>query len=106
MIKQFANLDGFRCYKVKNRGDAAANDRLYIAPVYIIGLPGDVALLNKEMEVEEVKQDFSHGVKVPMPDREEPKRLTSNREASKRLKGECLEDDIYDKERQLKGNEV
>jgi len=49
MIKQFANLDGFRCYKVKNRGDNYG-DRLYIAPVYIIGLPGDVEMLNKEME--------------------------------------------------------
>jgi len=80
MIKQFANLDGFRCYKVKNRGDEAANDRLYIAPVYIIGLPGDVELLNKEMETAIVlKPDFSDGVKVPMTDEQ------------KKQKGECLE---------------
>ncbi len=49
MIKEFANLDGFRVYKVKNRGDKMG-DRLYIAPVYVIGLPGDIALLNKEIE--------------------------------------------------------
>ncbi len=78
MIKQFANLDGFRCYKVKNRGDSSG-DRLYIAPVYVIGLPGDVALLNKEMEVPIIKPDFSKGVKVPMTDEQ------------KKLKGECLE---------------
>ncbi len=95
MIKQFANLDGFRCYKVKNRGDSAANDRLYIAPVYVIGLPGDVELLNKEMETAIVlKPDFADGVKVPMTDEQ------------KKAKGECLEDDIFDKERQIKGNDV
>jgi len=49
MEKHFANIDGFRVYKVKNRGDKAG-DRLYIAPVYIIGLPGDIDLLNKEMD--------------------------------------------------------
>jgi len=85
MIKQFANLDGFRCYKVKNRGDSMG-DRLYIAPVYVIGLPGDVEMLNKEMATAIT--------------------LTPDREEAKRLKGECLEDDIFDKERQLKGNEV
>ncbi len=46
--KQFANLDGFRVYKVKNRGDHSG-DRLFIAPVYVMGLPGDVDLLNKEI---------------------------------------------------------
>ena len=51
MKKDFANLDGFRVYKVKNRGDKMG-DRLYIAPVYVIGLPGDVALLNKEIDIE------------------------------------------------------
>ncbi len=89
-IKEFAALDGFRCYKVKNRGDSSG-DRLYIAPVYVIGLPGDVALLNKEMEP--VKQDFSDGVKVPMTDEQ------------KKQKGECLEDAIY-KGDQIKGNDV
>jgi len=49
-IKEFANLDGFRVYKVKSRGDKGEGSRLYIAPVYVIGLPGDVALLNKEIE--------------------------------------------------------
>ena len=52
MDKQFANLDGFRVYKVKNRGDRAG-DRLYIAPVYIIGLPGDIALLNKQIKIDQ-----------------------------------------------------
>ena len=50
LIKEFANLDGFRVYKVKSRGDKMG-DRLYIAPVYIIGLPGDIDLLNKEMNI-------------------------------------------------------
>jgi len=49
MEKHFANLDGFRVYKVHNRGDKAG-DRLYTAPVYVIGLPGDIDLLNKEMD--------------------------------------------------------
>jgi len=44
----FAKLDGFRVYKVRSRGDKAG-PRLYIAPVYVIGLPGDVDLLNKEL---------------------------------------------------------
>jgi len=100
MIKQFANLDGFRCYKVKNRGDSYG-DRLYIAPVYIIGLPGDVEMLNKEMDtvIRLPSPDFSKGVKLPQED-------MNRREAEKRLKGECLDEAIYDKERQLKGNEV
>jgi len=77
--KQFANLDGFRCYKVKNRGDKLG-EKLYIAPVYIIGLPGDVDMLNKEMETAIVlKPDFSDGVKIPMSIEE------------KKMKGECLE---------------
>ena len=45
----FAKLDGYRVFKVRNRGDPV-EDRTYIAPVYIIGLPGDVDLLNKEIE--------------------------------------------------------
>jgi len=44
-----AKLDGFRMYKIKNRGDASG-DRKYIAPVYVCGLPGDVAMLNKELK--------------------------------------------------------
>ncbi len=48
-----AKLDGFRVYKVKNRGDAGV-DRNYTAPVYIIGLPGDIILLNKELKDEEI----------------------------------------------------
>jgi len=70
MDKHFANMDGFRCYKVKNRGDQYG-DRLFIAPVYVIGLPGDVDLLNKEMDTAIT--------------------LTPDREEAKRLKGECLE---------------
>jgi len=79
--KHFANIDGFRCYKVKNRGDNGANDRLYTAPVYVIGLPGDVDMLNKEMEVilTAMKPDFSEGVKVPMTDEQ------------KKQQGECLQ---------------
>ena len=78
-IKEFAALDGFRCYKVKNRGDSMG-DRLYIAPVYVIGLPGDVDNLNKEMETPVgFKPDFADGVKVPMTDEQ------------KKLNGECLE---------------
>ena len=49
MEKHFANIDGFRVYKVRSRGDKVG-DRLYIAPVYIIGLPGDVDMLNKEYD--------------------------------------------------------
>jgi len=58
--KEFANLDGFRVYKVKNRGDKMG-DRLYIAPVYVIGLPGDIALLNKE--IKEKEDNIECGVK-------------------------------------------
>ncbi len=47
-----AKLDGFRVYKVRNRGDPVA-DRKYTAPVYVIGLPGDIILLNKELKDEE-----------------------------------------------------
>jgi len=50
MIKQFANLDGFRVYKIKNRKDVGATGKEYIAPVYVIGLPGDVDNLNKEID--------------------------------------------------------
>ncbi len=46
-----AKLDGFRVYKVRNRGDTGG-DRKYIAPVYVIGLPGDVDLFNKEISNE------------------------------------------------------
>ena len=62
LIKEFANLDGFRVYKVKSRGDKMG-DRLYIAPVYVIGLPGDVALLNKEIEEKE-KESMMYEFKV------------------------------------------
>jgi len=83
MDKHFANLDGFRCYKVKNRGDHYG-DRLYIAPVYIIGLPGDVEMLNKEMEpiIRLPPPDFSAGEKLAK---------AKDKEIAKRLKGECLE---------------
>ena len=47
-----AKIDGFRCYKIKNRGDVCNNGRKYIAPVYVIGLPGDVNLFNKDLEYE------------------------------------------------------
>jgi len=47
-----AKIDGFRCYKIKNRGDTCNNGRKYIAPVYVIGLPGDVDLFNKDLDFE------------------------------------------------------
>jgi len=53
-----AKLDGFRVYKVRNRDDPAY-DRKYIAPVYIIGLPGDIALLNRELKDETTGTDDS-----------------------------------------------
>ncbi len=53
-----AKLDGFRVYKVKNRGDAGV-DRNYTAPVYVIGLPGDIILLNKELQDEETGKTSS-----------------------------------------------
>lgn len=79
MDKHFANMDGFRCYKVKNRGDQYG-DRLFIAPVYIIGLPGDVDLLNKEMDTVITLKPDTIGTEEAI-----------EREAAKRLKGECLE---------------
>lgn len=51
MLMIEAKLDGFRVYKVRNRDDPMG-DRKYTAPVYIIGLPGDITLLNKELELE------------------------------------------------------
>jgi len=46
-----AKLDGFRVYKIKNRrDDSKLGHRKYIAPVYVIGLPGDVELMNLELE--------------------------------------------------------
>jgi len=53
-----AKLDGFRVYKVRNRDDPAY-DRKYTAPVYVIGLPGDIALLNRELKDEETGKDSS-----------------------------------------------
>jgi len=79
MEKHFANLDGFRCYKVRNRGDQYG-DRLFIAPVYVIGLPGDVDLLNKEMDTIITLKPDPVGIEE-----------ANRREAEKRLKGECLE---------------
>jgi len=52
-INMKAKLDGFRVYKIKNRGDNCKSiDRKFIAPVYVMGLPGDVELLNLELEEE------------------------------------------------------
>ncbi len=82
MEKQFANLDGFRCYKVKNRGDHSG-DRLYIAPVYVIGLPGDVDLLNKEIYDS-----------IPLKREKLVDEPTDNEKERKMLKGECLEDSV------------
>jgi len=81
MEKHFANLDGFRCYKVRNRGDQYG-DRLFVAPVYVIGLPGDVDLLNKEMDTIITLKPDTVGDTIEAHNR---------REAEKRLKGECLE---------------
>lgn len=53
-----AKLDGFRVYKVRNRDDPV-DDRKYTAPVYVIGLPGDIILLNKELKDEETGKDIS-----------------------------------------------
>ncbi len=47
-----AKLDGFRVYKIKNRKDNSTINRQYTAPVYVMGLPGDVELLNLELEEE------------------------------------------------------
>ena len=44
-----AKLDGFRVYKIKSRGDLCYNGRKFIAPVYVIGLPGDIDNLNDEL---------------------------------------------------------
>jgi len=46
-----AKIDGFRCYKIKNRGDVCTDGRKYIAPVYVIGLPGDVDNFNKDLKM-------------------------------------------------------
>ena len=87
MEKHFANLDGFRCYKVKNRGDQYGT-RLFIAPVYVIGLPGDVDLLNKEMDTAiTLKADPVGCCKEGDSNVE----IANRHEAEKRLKGECLE---------------
>ncbi len=48
-----AKLDGYRVYKIRERGRTPIGEiRSYIAPVYVIGLPGDVILLNKELKYE------------------------------------------------------
>ena len=56
-----AKLDGFRMYKIWNRGDII-NDRKVIAPVYVCGLPGDVKLLNEELA--KMSTEFTHLVKL------------------------------------------
>jgi len=56
-----AKLDGFRMYKIKNRGDMIG-DRKVIAPIYVCGLPGDVALLNKELALQTT--EFQHLVSL------------------------------------------
>jgi len=51
-ISMEAKLDGFRIYKIKNRGEEHPHtDRKYTGPVYVMGLPGDVELFNQELEV-------------------------------------------------------
>jgi len=61
-----AKLDGFRMYKIKNRGDLISSidgvTRNYVAPVYVCGLPGDIAALNKELAL--MTTEFEHLVKV------------------------------------------
>ena len=47
-----AKLDGYRIYKIKSRNEEHAyKDRKYVAPVYVMGLPGDVEMFNEELEV-------------------------------------------------------
>jgi len=58
-----AKLDGFRMYKIKNRGDPQLEmvngvARKYVAPIYVCGLPGDVAAFNRELELEST--EFTH----------------------------------------------
>lgn len=51
-ISMEAKLDGFRVFKIKNRGEEHPHtDRKYTGPVYVMGLPGDVELFNQELEV-------------------------------------------------------
>lgn len=45
-----AKLDGFRMYKIKDRHEVSPSGRKYTGPVYVTGLPGDVALLNAELK--------------------------------------------------------
>lgn len=45
-----AKLDGFRVYKIKDRLEKHPyRDRKYTAPVYVMGLPGDIDLFNEEL---------------------------------------------------------
>lgn len=47
-----AKKDGFGVYKIKNRGDEHPHrDRKYTAPVYVLGLPGDIDLFNEELKI-------------------------------------------------------
>ena len=69
-----ANLDGFRMYKIHNRGDeSGTKGRVYTAPVYVTGLPGDIDLLNKELDALQPQMDAE--------------------KARKLLKGGCCADD-------------
>lgn len=62
-----AKLDGFRVFKIRNRDDFCKTEtvkiphgetggfilkfRKYTGPVYVLGLPGDVDLFNKDLGV-------------------------------------------------------
>ena len=45
-----AKLDGYSVFKIRERGLEGPEGRHYVAPVYVIGLPGDVDLFNKELK--------------------------------------------------------
>ncbi len=50
MNELIAKIDGYRVYKIRNRGDNTNNGRKYIAPIYILGLPGDIDNFNLELK--------------------------------------------------------
>lgn len=53
-----AKIDGYRVYKIKNRGDVGSNGRKYIAPVYVLGLPGDIDTFNEDLFTESFNEDL------------------------------------------------